>query len=104
MRRASSKALSSTSLTARETFGCCAEPSIDGFVRSVASACGAEARRVRHQLLRQLLVEQSEQQVLGVELRVAHAARQLLGGGDRLLGFQGQFVEVHFRSGSWVGS
>ena len=45
----------------------------------------AEARRVRHQLLGKLLVEQREQQVLGVELRVAHPARQLLRGCDRLL-------------------
>ena len=50
---------------------------------------------------RQLLVEQREQQVLGVDLRVAGAARKLLRGGDGLLALDGQFVEVHvsFRAG-----
>ena len=64
----------------------------------------AQLGRVRDELLRQLLVEEGDQQVLRVKLGIAHAARQLLRGCDRFLGFQGQFVEVHFRSGSWVGS
>jgi hypothetical protein len=63
----------------------------------------AQARRVGDELLRELLVEEREQQVLRVEFGVSHAARKLLRCCDRLLGFQGQFVEVHFRSGSCVG-
>ena len=72
-------------------------------LRSLGGRLGVERRfglraqlgRVGNQLLRQLLVEQRQQQVLGVELGVAHAARELLGGGDRLLRFQRQLVEVH---------
>ena len=40
---------------------------------------------IGHELLRQLLVEQRERQVLGIELGVAHPPRQLLGGGDGFL-------------------
>ena len=64
----------------------------------------AERRRVGDELLRQLLVEEREQQVLGVELGVAHPARQLLCGSDRLLGLERQLVEVHLGVGSRVGS
>ena len=49
---------------------------------------GADGRHVGRgatSVARQLLVEQREQQVLGVDLGVAGAARELLGGGDRLL-------------------
>src|SRR2546430_12036819 len=50
--------------------------------RSLAGEPGlrlsAERVGVRNQLARQLLVEQREQQVLGVQLRVAVAARELL--------------------------
>ena len=49
----------------------------------------------RRAALRQLLVEQREQQVLGVDLGVAAAARVLLRGGDRLLDLDRQPVEVH---------
>jgi hypothetical protein len=44
---------------------------------------------------RQVLAEQCEQQVVGRDLRVAAAARELLGGGDRLLRLERQTVEVH---------
>jgi hypothetical protein len=46
-------------------------------------------------LARQLLVEQREQQVLGIELGIARAARQLLRCGDGFLSLDGQLVEVH---------
>ena len=51
---------------------------------------------------RQLLVEERERQVLGVDLGVAAAARELLRGRDGLLGLDRQLVEVHrfLRSGS----
>ena len=48
-----------------------------------------------HECARQILVEQCEQQVLGVELGVAEAARALLRGGHRLLRLDRQLVEVH---------
>ena len=51
--------------------------------RPARAALGA--RSGARERLRQLLVEQREQQVLGVELRVAAPARQLLRGGDGLL-------------------
>ena len=48
----------------------------------------------------ELLVEERDAQVLGVDLGIAAAARQLLGGGDRFPGLDGQPVEVHlFLSG-----
>ena len=64
------------------------------------------ARRARGELLlglgaqalpvgEELLVEQREQQVLGVDLGVAAAARELLRGRDRLLALDRQLVEVH---------
>ncbi len=56
-----------------------------GFCASVASACARSAVGVRHELARQLLVEEREQQMLGIELRVAAPARQLLRGRDGLL-------------------
>ena len=59
----------------------------------------AELGRVRHELLRQLLVEEREQQVLGVELGVAHPARKLLRRGDGLLALECQPVEVHVTCG-----
>ena len=43
----------------------------------------------------ELLVEQREQQVLRVDLRVPALARQLLGGRDRLLSLNRQPIEVH---------
>ena len=57
----------------------------------------AQRRRVGNELLRQLLVEQREQQVLGVELGVAHPARELLRGRDGFLGFQGELVKSIIR-------
>ena len=78
--RASSKAWSSTSLNARETCGCCWPPWIEGLPRSAASASARERRGVGDELLRQLLVEEREQQVLGIDLGVAHPARELLRG------------------------
>jgi hypothetical protein len=51
---------------------------------------------VGHELARQLLVEQREQQVLGVELGIGGAARKLLRSGDRLLGLDRQLVEIHY--------
>ncbi len=45
----------------------------------------AQRRRIRDELLRQLLVEQREQQVLGIQLGVAHPARELLCGRDGFL-------------------
>src|SRR5215207_479176 len=55
----------------------------------------AQPSRVGDELLRQLLVEQREQQVLGVELRVAHPARKLLRSAYGLLALECQLVEVH---------
>ncbi len=65
---------------------------------------GAERSRVGHELLDELLVEQREQQVLGVELGVAHPARKLLRGRDGLLALDRQLVEVHqgVTSGCWA--
>ena len=48
----------------------------------------AELGRVGHELLRQLLVEEREQQVLRVELGVAHPARKLLRRRDGLLALE----------------
>ena len=66
-----------------------------GFWASFASVSARSAVRVGDERARQLLVEQREEQVLGVELGVAEAARALLRGGDRLLGLDRQLVEVH---------
>ena len=67
--------------------------------RLAAQASSRPAARssagVRHELLRQLLVEQREQQVLGIDLRVAHPARELLRGADGLLDLERELVEVH---------
>ena len=74
--------------------------------RSAAAAAPPLARRARGELLlgvgaqalpvgEELLVEQREQQVLGVDLGVAAAARELLRCGDRLLALDRQLVEVH---------
>ena len=56
---------------------------------------GAQRAGVGDELLHQLLVEQREQQVLGVELGVAAPARELLRGRDRLLALDRQLGEVH---------
>ncbi len=61
---------------------------------------GAQRGRIRHELRHQLLVEQREQQVLGVELGVARPARKLLRGRDGLLALDRQLVEVHQCLGS----
>ena len=55
---------------------------------------GAQRVGVGHELARQLLVQQREHEVLGVELRVAHPARKLLRARNGFLRFQGQLVEV----------
>ena len=56
---------------------------------------GAQGGRVGHELRRQLLVEQREQQVLGIELGIAGPARKLLRGRDGLLALDRQLVEIH---------
>ena len=66
-----------------------------GFWASFSSARAAELSGRSDERARQILVEQREQQVLGVELGVAEAARALLRGGDRLLRLDRQLVEVH---------
>ena len=67
-----------------------------GQAREVGLGLRAHVRGLlAEQRLRQLLVEQREQQVLGQHLGVPAAARQLLRGGDRLLGFHCQPLEVH---------
>ena len=65
---------------------------------------GAERGRIGHELLDELLVEQRQQQMLGVELGVAGAARELLRCGDRLLALDRQLVEIHqfLVAGCWV--
>jgi len=95
MRFASSNALSRMRVTCVETCGCCCAPSMARLLCEACVGLGAERARVRHELPRQLLVEQREQQVLGIELWVARPARQLLCCGDCLLGLDGQLVEVH---------
>ena len=52
---------------------------------------------------RQLLVEQREQQMLGVDLGVAAAPRVLDGGGDGFLALDRQLVEVHVTLAFWAG-
>ena len=67
-----------------------------GQAREVGLGLRAHVRGLlAEERLRQLLVEQREQQVLGQHLGVPAAARQLLRGGDRLLGFDCQPLEVH---------
>ena len=63
-------------------------------------------RLLAEQRLRQLLVEERDQQVVGDDLRVAAAARELLRGGDRLLRLDRQPLEVHLfgTSSTPVGS
>ena len=58
---------------------------------------GLSTQRVRvgDELARQLLVEEREQQMLGVELGVAAPARELLRCRDGLLGLDRELVEVH---------
>ncbi len=67
---------------------------------------GMRAQRVRvgDELARQLLVEEREHEVLGIELGVAHAARQLLRGCDRFLGLDRELVEVHQRLSGSISS
>src|SRR6185437_9285935 len=55
----------------------------------------AQCVRVGHELARQLLVEQRDEQVLGVELRIAVPPCELLRGRDGLLGLDRQLREVH---------
>ena len=56
---------------------------------------GSQRFGVGHELARQLLVEQRQQQVLGIELRVAVPARELLRCGDGVLCLDRELVEVH---------
>ena len=58
---------------------------------------GLRAQRVGvgHELARQLLVEEREEQVLGIELGVAAPARKLLRSRDGLLRLDRQLVEIH---------
>jgi len=60
--------------------------------------------RLEDELSRQLLVEEREHEVLGIQLRVAHAARQLLRGCDRFLGLDRELVEVHQRRSGSISS
>jgi hypothetical protein len=55
---------------------------------------------------RELLVEERDRQVVGRQLGVACAARELLRTGDGLLRLQGQPVEIHqiLRAGCFAGS
>ncbi len=80
---------------------------LDGRLAAQGCLClGAELGRVRDELLRQLLVEEREDEMLGVDLRVAHPARELLRRADGFLRFEREPVEVHYArllSGS-VGS
>jgi hypothetical protein len=76
--------------------------------QALLGLCAERVRRGARALdegTRQLLVEQREQQVLGVDLRVAGAASKLLRGGDGLLALDGQLLEVHVLllcvSGCW---
>ena len=53
---------------------------------------------------RELLVEERERQMVGRELGIAGAARELLRGGDRLLALECQLLKVHVSSsepGAW---
>src|SRR5947208_2726948 len=50
------------------------------------------------QRLRQVLVEERKQQMLGVQLGIARAARQLLGACDGLLALKGESAEIHLSS------
>ena len=59
---------------------------------------GAQRGGIGHELRRQLLVEQREHEVLGVELGIAGPARKLLRGRDGLLALDRQLVEVHLAS------
>ena len=111
--RISSSALSSTSENAVETRGCCAAAPCIGRLRGERRlGPRAHVRDGRARSLderpRELLVEQREHEVLGIDLGVAAAARQLLRGADRLLRLDGQPVEVHVlfvgRGSVWLGS
>src|SRR5205823_13767056 len=55
----------------------------------------AERVGIENELARQLLVEEREQQMLGVELGVALSARKLLRGRDGFLGLDRQLREIH---------
>ena len=55
----------------------------------------AQLGGVRNELLRELLVEQRKQQVLGVQLGIPHAARKLLRSRNGLLALECQLIEVH---------
>src|SRR5436305_1513055 len=55
---------------------------------------GAQRVRVGNELARQLLVEQRDEQVLRIELGIAHPPRELLRRGDGFLRFQRQLVEI----------
>ena len=66
-----------------------------GLCRQPSLGLGAERRSRLDELLRQLLVEECEQQVLGVDLRVAHPARELLRAADGFLRLERELVEVH---------
>jgi hypothetical protein len=80
-------------------------------LRAVDARLGGERRlrvraqrvRVGYELARQLLVEQRDEQMLRIELRIARAARKLLRCGDGLLALDRQLVEIqslHLLSGN----
>ena len=58
--------------------------------------------RRRDERARQLLVEQRQQKMLGIDLGVAAAPRVLDGGCDCFLRLDGETIEVHLSSASWA--
>ena len=91
---------------ARERGGCprlrAASPDTVGRLRSRASASARSSARAVPGAIderpRQLLVEERDRQVIGRQLGIAGAARELLRGRDRFLALQCQLVEIHVSS------
>ena len=66
-----------------------------GFLRERRLGLRAKRLRVRDELARQLLVEEREEEMLGLELGVAVPTRKLLRCRDRFLGLDRELIEVH---------
>ena len=86
---------------AGDACGCAAPPEMVGLVAQSrlgfgAQLCGAVATPV-DQRPRQLLVEESDRQVIRRELGIAASSRELLRGCHGLLGLERQLLEVHYR-------
>jgi hypothetical protein len=64
-------------------------------LRETRLGLGAQRFGVGDELPRELLVEQREEQMLGIELGVAQPARQLLRGRDGLRRLDRELVEIH---------